>query len=151
MAIDDKIRDEKLQCDNNRETAKISALSSGKIDKYEFLTDEEILPPDQRRMIEQAKFAYSPLGKAFEKQVKLIEDQGKKQIKAFEDRGQQLTESNELLKKYFNIQRDNIPLEEQKNILHRLVEEKSCEFQNLKVKISPNNLTYKYKTERRGL
>ena len=47
-----------------------------KIDKYEYLTDEEILPSDQRRVIEQAKFKYSPLGKAFEKQTKTIEDQG---------------------------------------------------------------------------
>ena len=68
MTIDDNIRDEKLQYDISREAAKISALSSGKIEKYEYLTGEEILPPDQRRMIEQAKFIYSPLGKAFEKQ-----------------------------------------------------------------------------------
>ena len=68
MKINDKIRDEKLQYDISREAAKISALSSGKIEKYEYLTGEEILPPDQRRMIEQAKFIYSPLGKAFEKQ-----------------------------------------------------------------------------------
>ena len=78
MTIDDKIRDEKLQYDINREAAEISALSSKKIDKYEYHTDEEILPPDQRRMIEQAKFVYSPLGKAFEKQTKTIEEQGKK-------------------------------------------------------------------------
>ena len=43
MTIDDKIRDEKLQYDVDREVAKILALSSGKIDKYEYLTDEEIL------------------------------------------------------------------------------------------------------------
>ena len=52
MAIDEKIRDEKLQYDINREAAKILALSSGKIDKYEYLTGEEILHPDQRRVIE---------------------------------------------------------------------------------------------------
>ena len=76
MTIDDKIRDEKLQYDINREAAKISALSSEKIDKYEYLTGEEILPPDQRRVIEQAKFTYSSLRKAFVKQTKTIEDQG---------------------------------------------------------------------------
>ena len=65
MAIYDKIRDEKLQYNINRQEAKISALSSGKIDKYEYLTGEEILPYDQRRVIEEAKFSYSPLGKAF--------------------------------------------------------------------------------------
>ena len=51
----------------------MSALSSGKNDNYEFLTGEEILPSDQRRIIDQAKFTYSPLGKEFEKQVKTIE------------------------------------------------------------------------------
>ena len=75
MTINDQIRDEKLQYDINREAAKISALSSGKIDKYEYLTGEEILPSNQKQIIEQAKFAYSPLGKAFEKQIKTIEDQ----------------------------------------------------------------------------
>ena len=63
MTIDDKIKDEKLQYDINREAAKISALSSGKIDKYEYLTGEEILPSDQSRIIEQANFTYSLLGK----------------------------------------------------------------------------------------
>ena len=60
----------------------MSALSSGKIYEYEYLTDEEVLPPDQRRVIEQAKFAYSPLGKSFEKQIKTIEDQEIKQFEA---------------------------------------------------------------------
>ena len=82
MAINDQIRDEKLQYDINRETAKISALSSGKIHKYEYLTGEDRLPSNQQQIIEQAKFTYSPLGKAFEKQTKTIEDQGKKQIDA---------------------------------------------------------------------
>ena len=44
MTIEDQIKDEKLQYDINREDAKISALPSGKIDKYEYLTGEEILP-----------------------------------------------------------------------------------------------------------
>ena len=80
MKIDDKIRDEKLQYNINREAAKISALSSGKIDKYEYVTDEEKIPPEQRRVIDQAKFAYSLLEKAFEKETKTIEEQGKKQV-----------------------------------------------------------------------
>ena len=78
MTIDDQIRDEKLQYAVNREAAKISGLSSNKIGKYEYLTGEEILPSNQKQIIEQAKFTYSPLGKAFEKQLKTIEDQGKK-------------------------------------------------------------------------
>ena len=78
MTIEDQIKDEKLQYDITREAAKISALSSGKIDKYEYLTGEQILTTNQQQIIEQAKFIYSPLGKAFKKQIKTIEDQGKK-------------------------------------------------------------------------
>ena len=59
MKLDDQIKDERLQYDINREAAKISALSSGKIDKYEYLTGEEILPSDQKQIMEQAKFTYS--------------------------------------------------------------------------------------------
>ena len=78
MTINDQIRDEKLQYYINIEVAKISALSSGKIRKYEYLTAKNILPFNQQQIIEQTKFTYSPLGKAFEKQIKTIEDQGKK-------------------------------------------------------------------------
>ena len=85
MTIEDQIKDEKLQYDINREAAKISALSSGKLDKYEYLTGEEILPSNQQQIIQQAKFTYSPLGKAFEKQIKTIKDQGEKQTKAIQD------------------------------------------------------------------
>ena len=80
MTIDDKIRDEKLQFDIERETAKISALSSGKIDKYEYLSVEEILPSDQNRIIEQVKFTCSLHSKVFEKQIKTTEDQRTKQM-----------------------------------------------------------------------
>ena len=83
MTIEDQIKDEKLQYDINsinREAAKISALSSGKLDKYEYLTGEEILPSNQQQIIQQAKFNYSPLGKAHEKQIKTIKDQGDKQV-----------------------------------------------------------------------
>ena len=72
--------DEKLQYDINREAAKISALSSGEIRKYEYLPAEDILPSNQQQIIGQAKFTYSPLGKAFEKQIKRIEDQGQKKL-----------------------------------------------------------------------
>ena len=75
MTIGDKISDEKLQCDTNREAPKILALPLGKINKYEFLTGDEILPSDQIRINEQAKLTYSPLVKAFEKQIKKIENQ----------------------------------------------------------------------------
>ena len=65
MTIDDKITDQKIQNDINREAAKISALSSGKIDKYEYLA-REILPSGQSRIIKQTEFTYSPLSKTFE-------------------------------------------------------------------------------------
>ena len=77
MTINDQIGDEKLQYDINREAAKISALSSGKIRKYKYLTGEDILPSNQQQIIEQARFTFSSLGKAFEKQLKTIKDQGK--------------------------------------------------------------------------
>ena len=82
MTIDDKIKDERLTYGINREAAKISALSSGSIDKYEYFRCEEILPSDQSRIIEQAKPTYFPLSKAFKKQIKTIEGQGIKQVKA---------------------------------------------------------------------
>ena len=71
MTINEQIRDEKLQYDINREAANISALSSGETDKYEYLTGEDILSSNQQQIIEEAKFTYSPLGKAFEKQIKI--------------------------------------------------------------------------------
>ena len=65
MAADYKIGDEKLQYDINREVAKVSSLSSGKIDKYKYLSGEKILPPEQSGIKEKAKFTYSPLAKVF--------------------------------------------------------------------------------------
>ena len=84
MTINDQIRDEKIQYDINREAAKITALSSGKIHKHECLTGEDILPCNRQQIMGRAKFTYSPLGKAFEKQIKTIEDKGQKQINALE-------------------------------------------------------------------
>ena len=85
MTINNQIRDEKPQYDINREASKISALSSGNIQKYEYITGEDILPSNQQQIIEQAKFTYSPLGKAFEKQIKVAGDQCKKQVDALEN------------------------------------------------------------------
>ena len=65
MTIIDQIRDEKLQYNINREAAKISALSSGKIHKYEYLTGEDVLPSNQQHIIEETKFTYSPFGNNF--------------------------------------------------------------------------------------
>ena len=58
MTINDQIKDEKLQYNINRESAKISALWSGKLQKYEYLTGEDILPSNQQQIIEQTKFTY---------------------------------------------------------------------------------------------
>ena len=58
MTIDDKIIDEKLRYNINREAAKISASSSGEIDKYEYLQGEETLLSDRNRIVKQAKFRY---------------------------------------------------------------------------------------------
>ena len=94
MTIEDQIRDEKLPYDINREAAKRSALSLGKINKYEYLTGEEILPSNQQQIIEQTKFTYSPLGKTFEKQTKTIKNQGEQQIKAIQHNKEQLVNIN---------------------------------------------------------
>ena len=91
MTIDDMIRDEKLQYDINLLIpAKISALSSAKIDKYGYLTDEKILPSDQGRVIEHVKFTYSPfrrkkLQKNKQKRMKIKEKTNKKQLKIMEN------------------------------------------------------------------
>ena len=76
MTIQDQIRDKKLQYDINREAAKISVLSSGKIDKYEYFAVEEILPSNQQQIIKKAKFTYSLLEnllKNKQKQMKIKE------------------------------------------------------------------------------
>ena len=102
--VDDKIRDEKLQYDINRETVKISALSLGKSDKYECITGEQILICDQSRIIEQAKFTYFSLGKAFKKQIKTTGNQRRKQVEALkllkpEEKQQDLIAIEEIFQK----------------------------------------------------
>ena len=69
MTTDDKIEDEKCQYNNNREPVKITGLSSGKTDKYEYLMGERILPLHKSRVIEQAKFTYYLSRKDLEKQT----------------------------------------------------------------------------------
>ena len=128
MTTEDQITDEKLQCNINREAAKISALSSGQIDNYEYLIGEEILPSNEQQIVEQAKIIYSSLGKAFEKQTKTIEDQGKKQIDALAN-----------LKPKEIKPRETKPKEYGDYFLNRLVEIKNS------VKIDSNNLKYTFK------
>ena len=121
----------KLKMKNYNMTAKISALSSGKIDKYEYLTGEEILPPNQQQIIEQAKFTYSPLGKAFEKQTKTIEDQGEKKIKAI-----QVNSNND------DDYKNRLLLSKEREIFKNIYNERLDKIEELNKKIDYNDLKY---------
>ena len=134
MTIEDQIKDEKLQYDINREAAKISALSSGKIHKYEYLTGEEILPSNQQQIIQQAKFTYSSLGKAFEKQIKTIEDQGKKQVKAIQDK--QIVNINK------DDYKDKLLLSKEREIFKDIYNKRLDKIEELNNKIDYDNLEY---------
>ena len=139
MTIEDQIKDEKLQYDINREAAKISVLSSGKLNKYEYLTGEEILPSNQQQIIEQVKFTYSPLGKAFEKQTKTIEDQGEKQIKAIRDK------STEKIKKYSDYDNDykkELLLSKEREIFRDIYNDRLEQLQLARDNVDYNNLNY---------
>ena len=140
MTINDQIRDEKLQYDINREAAKISALSSGKIHKYEYLTDEDILLSNQQHIIEQAKFTYSPLEKAFERQIKTIEYQGEKQVEALEN-----LKSKE--QKVIADKSDDDKSLKQKETHSKLFDEKFSEIQELSKEIYDKNLIYNFTTK----
>ena len=140
MTIEDQIKDEKLQYDINREAAKISVLSSGKIDKYEYLTGEEILPSHQQQIIEQAKFTYSPLGKAFEKQTKTIEDKGEKQIKAIQDNRKQLISDDDY--------KNKLLISKEREIFKDIYNKRLDKLEELNNKIDYDNL--KYVVERSG-
>ena len=77
MTINEINKSKKIQYVLNREAAKYLVLSSGNFAKYEYLT-VKILPSQQNRILEQAKFNFSPIGEAFEKQTNTIEQRGKK-------------------------------------------------------------------------
>ena len=134
MTINDQIKDEKLQYDIDREAAKTSTLTSGKIHKYEYLTGEDILLSNQQQIIEQAKFTYSPLGKAFEKQIKTIEDHGKKQIEALENLKPKAIQSGSNNKSTIT-----------KEIYNKTLEERMDKILEMSRNIDYNNLTYNFK------
>ena len=138
MTIEDQIKDEKLKRDINREAAKISALSSGKIDKYEYLTGEEILASNQQQIIEQAKFTYSPLGKAFEKQTKTIEDKGEKQLKAIQDNRRQLISGDDY--------KNKLLISKEKEIFKDIYNKRLDKLEELNNKIDYDNLKYVVET-----
>ena len=117
---------EKLQYDNNKEAAKISPLPSGKIDKYKYLTGEEILLSDQRRAIKQAKFTYSPLWKTFEKRTKRIEEEGREQVAAIEEHEKQLVKSNAFTEK-----EKSITMNKQKETFYNLIAERTGKIEKL--------------------
>ena len=135
MTIDDQIRDGKLQYDINREAAKISALPSNKIHKYEYLTGEDILPVNRQQIIEQARFTYSPLGKSFEKQINTIKDQGEKQIEALES----------LKKKEITSESDDNNTSITKEVYDKILEERMNEILKIRKKIDYDNLIYSFK------
>ena len=114
---------------------KYHLLSSGKIDKYEYLTGEEILPFNQRQIIEQGKFTYSPLGKAFEKQTKTIEEQGRKQIDGITNQTERLAA---LTNKDYH--KDNY-----KEIFEELIKERFDEIKELTDEIDQNDFIYYFK------
>ena len=140
MIIDDQIREEKLQYNINREEDKISALWSNKIDKYEYLTGEKILLSNQKKILEQAKFTYSPLGKAFERQIKTIEDQGKKQVEALKPEDLKPEEQKVIEDKFDD------KLSMQKETYNRLLGKRLNEIKEISKKMDFNYLTYYFKT-----
>ena len=116
-------------------------MSSGKTNKHEYLTGEEIILSNQKQIIEQAKFTYSTLGKAFEKQIKTIEDQGEKQIKTIQNQAETKT-----IKKYAQSDKDNPLISVQKEIYNKLADERLEEITKLdKEKVNPDDLIYRYK------
>ena len=133
MTIEDQIKDEKLQYDINGEAAKTSALSSGKIDKYEYLTGEEILPSNQQQIIQQAKFVNSRLRKALEKQIKTIEDQGKKQVRAIQDNKHLVNKDD---------YKDKLLLSRERESFKVIYNKRLDKIEELNNKIDYNNLKY---------
>ena len=136
MTINDHIRDKKLQYDINREVAKISVLSSDKIHKYEYLTSEDILPSNQQQIKEQDRFTYSSLGKAFEKQIKTIEDQSKTQVDALEN---------------LKLKEETKPIEDKPNnqsrasiLFNELINQRKELMKELHDSVDYNNLNFKY-------
>ena len=140
MTINDQTKDEKLQYGINREAVKTSVLSSGKLLKYEYLTDEDILPSNQQHIIKQARFSYSPLGKAFEKQIKTIEDQGEKQVEALNT----LKSHKNLTIKKYSCDDDDTPLMfKQKEIFNKPVDERREKVTDLAKKVNSKDLIKK--------
>ena len=102
MTIEDQIKDEKLQYDINREAAKISALSSRKLDKYEYLTSEVILPSNQQQIIEQVFLKEIKEGRISIREAKNIQKEFNKQLN-FMRRGNKNQEQRQVLNNINNL------------------------------------------------
>ena len=130
MTIDEQIRDEKIQYDINREPTKISALSSSKIDKYEYLTGEE---SNQKQIIEPAQSTL--LGKAFEKQTKTIKNQGEKHVNAIKNNKKQLANTNS------NYYRNELLLSKEREMFKDIYNERLDKIEELTKKINHDDLS----------
>ena len=115
-----------------------SALLSGKIHKYEYLTGEDILPSNQQQVIEQTKFTYSPLGKTFEKEVKTIEDKGQKQIDALEN----LKVQNKQLVNVDDDYEDKLLHSKEREIYRNIYNKRLDKIEELTEKINDDNLIF---------
>ena len=133
MTVNDQIRDRKLQYGINREAAKISVLSSGKTHMNILLVKIYY-----HLIKEQAKFTYYPLGKAFEKQIKTIENQGEKHIKVIQDQGQVKT-----INRYTYDAEDTPLISKQKEIFNKLIDERLEETTDLDKNVDSDNLIYR--------
>ena len=151
MNINDKIRDKKLQDDINSAT-KTSALSSCKMDKYEYLKGKEIFSQKQHRIIKQAKSTYSLLRKALAKQVKTIGQQGEQQRESTDEQGEkQLLAPNENIRKdgdnglpTYNRDKDRDSLD--KKIIEEIYERRIDRINKIDRQINFNTLVYRYKS-----
>ena len=154
MTINDQVRDEKLKYDINREAAKRSPTSSGKNHKYEYLTGEDLLPSIQQQIIEQIKFTYSPLGKAFDKQIKTIKDQWQNQIDALKIWNLKNKQNHlhhckwHLHQNHFII--DDESLGQNEESYNKSFDEKLDEIRELSKEIDYKNLNYNFTTKASG-
>ena len=113
--LDKKNKQNEAQYDLNRKEAKISEFSSGNLDKYEYLTGEVV--NYKPRIVEQAKFDYSPLSKFFNKglkqedkkegllkRLKNTEDKNKEKLKAIKDKTENIKEVTGFVKEPLSLE-----------------------------------------------
>ena len=135
MTTNNRIRDEKLPYDVNRKAAKVSALYTGKIDKYEYLTGKQILPSNIQQIIEQIKFTYSPLGKGFGRQIKTTQDQR-------ERGGDILKDLKGYNKQLANDYEDKLLISNDREIFKNIYNKRLDKIEELTEKIGDNNLVF---------